>query len=253
MTGARSIVRVKPSRATTRPFLSYDATLRRVSSTKGAYLRESADSTASEARRDFLRRFFHDLATPLSAVALHLEGADRRVQRGEDPSESLQIARAELARAFDLFERARECLVSPPGEAETFAFDALVDSAVGSSAGAAAIEGRTGGRVTGNRRALEAALYALIANAVEAAGAATVRVRRERINGFLRAVVENPGRLAVSDPERLFSPQSAGAGRKWGMGLPRARLQAADAGGRIWVEQTGDQVIATLELPEENA
>ena len=64
--------------------------------------------------------------------------------------------------------------------------------------------------------------------------------------------MENPGRLAVSDPERLFSPQAAGSGRKWGMGLPRARLQAADAGGRIWVEQTGDQVIATLELPEEN-
>jgi signal transduction histidine kinase len=215
-------------------------------------LREKAEFTAREARRDFLRRFFHDLATPLSAVALHLEGADRRVQRGADPSEPLQIARAELARAFELFEHGRECLLGAEGDAETFSFDALVDSAVqAGGASVPAIEGRTEGRVTGNRGALEQALRALVANAVEASGADTVHVRRERRNGCVRAIVENPARLAGSDPERMFSPQVAGAGRKWGMGLPRARLQAADAGGRIWLQQTENQVIATLELPEE--
>jgi signal transduction histidine kinase len=215
-------------------------------------LREKPELTAKEARRDFLRRFFHDLATPLSAVALHLEGADRRVQRGADPSEPLQIARAELARAFELFEHGRECLLGAQGDVETFSFDALVDSAVQTGGvSAPAIEGQTEGWVTGNRHALEQALAALVANAVEAAGADTVRIRRERLNSCVRAVVENPGRLAASDPERMFSPQAAGAGRKWGMGLPRARLQAADAGGRIWLQQTENQVIAILELPEE--
>jgi len=215
-------------------------------------LREKPELIASEARRDFLRRFFHDLATPLSAVALHLEGADRRAQRGADPSEPLQIARAELSRAFDLFERGRECLLGPRADAETLAFDALVDSAARAhDIAPARVEGRSDGRVRGDRRALEQALSALVANAVEAAGTDAVRIRRERRDGRLRAVVENPGRLAGSDPERLFSPQAAGAGRKWGMGLPQARLQAADAGGKIWLQQSEDHVIATLELPEE--
>src|SRR5947209_18329064 len=81
------------------------------SSTKGAYLVGKRNSTEELAQRDFLHRFFHDLATPLSAVSLHLEGADRRVKRGADPTESLAVARAELSRAFDLFEQGRECLL----------------------------------------------------------------------------------------------------------------------------------------------
>ncbi len=214
-------------------------------------MRDNEELTAGEARRDFLRRFFHDLATPLSAVALHLEGADRRTQRGADPSEPLQIARAELSRAFELFEHGRECLLGPEGAAESIAFDAMVDAAVRNGGAAVAAEGQTGGRVLADRRALEEALRALVSNAVEASGAQAVRVRRERLNGCVRAVVENPGRLSGSDPERLFSPQAAGAGRKWGMGLPRARLQAAGAGGSIRLKQSDDLVIAILELPEE--
>jgi signal transduction histidine kinase len=54
-----------------------------------------------------LRRFFHDLATPLSGASLHLERASRLVARGEDPEEALTTARRELHRAFDLFERGR--------------------------------------------------------------------------------------------------------------------------------------------------
>lgn len=54
-----------------------------------------------------LRRFFHDLATPLSGASLHLERASRLVAKGEDPEEALATARRELHRAFDLFERGR--------------------------------------------------------------------------------------------------------------------------------------------------
>jgi hypothetical protein len=59
-----------------------------------------------------LRRFFHDVATPLSAVSLHLERAARLAQRGDDPSEPLATARRELERAFSLFEKGRETLLS---------------------------------------------------------------------------------------------------------------------------------------------
>ena len=61
-----------------------------------------------------LRRFFHDLATPLSGVSLHLERASRLSARGEDPADALSTARRELDRAFDLFERGREALLSRP-------------------------------------------------------------------------------------------------------------------------------------------
>jgi hypothetical protein len=62
-----------------------------------------------------LRRFFHDLAVPLSAVALHLEAANRRLAAGKDPTEPLATARRELTRAFELFEKGRDAIL----EAET--------------------------------------------------------------------------------------------------------------------------------------
>ena len=61
-----------------------------------------------------LRKFFHDLATPLSAVSLHIERATRLCARGADPTEAVATARRELERAFDLFERGRDALLSSP-------------------------------------------------------------------------------------------------------------------------------------------
>ena len=61
--------------------------------------------------RSALQRFFHDLATPLSAVGLHLERAIRQADRGEDPSEALRVTRGELEKAFALFERERDTLL----------------------------------------------------------------------------------------------------------------------------------------------
>ncbi len=58
-----------------------------------------------------LRRFLHDLAVPLSAVALHLESATRRAAAGKDPTEPLATARQELARAFEMFEEGRDSLL----------------------------------------------------------------------------------------------------------------------------------------------
>ncbi len=212
---------------------------------------EREELLPADVREDFLRRFFHDMATPLSAVALHLEGADRRVRRGADPSESLATARSELSRAFDLFEKGRECLLAPRGSSETFSFDEFVASAVRSNgASGVVIEGETGGRVTGDRSALAEALSALLTNAIEAAGAGSISVRRQREGGSLRVSIENPGTLD-QDPEKLFSPRCARPGRSWGMGLPCSRLYAAAAGGTVRVEQRSDRVAAILELPEE--
>lgn len=62
--------------------------------------------------RSALERFFHDLATPLSALGLHLERAERLVARADDPTEALGVARAELEKAFRLFEKGRQALLN---------------------------------------------------------------------------------------------------------------------------------------------
>jgi hypothetical protein len=64
-----------------------------------------------ETQKQDLRRFFHDLATPLSGLGLHLERAVRLAARGEDPTEALAVAKRELERAFQLFEKGREELL----------------------------------------------------------------------------------------------------------------------------------------------
>ena len=63
-----------------------------------------------------LRKFFHDVATPLSAVSLHIERASRLAARGDDPTEALATARRELERAFELFERGRDALLATAEE-----------------------------------------------------------------------------------------------------------------------------------------
>lgn len=223
-----------------------------VCSTKDADLTSPPNGPEVSARRQFLRAFLHDLATPLSAVSLHLEGANRRLLRGDDPSEPLDIARAELVRAFDLFEQGRELLLSQPSRREVFLFDDWVESATRELVtDGLRIEGRTEGRVAGDRSKLSEALSALLVNALESQS--PLSIVRGRRDGRLHVRIENQGLLPADDPEKLFAPRSSGAGKNWGMGLARARLYAADAHGAVRLTQDGDRVVAVLELPEEPA
>lgn len=211
------------------------------------------EDRAGSARRQFLRTFFHDLATPLSAVSLHLEGASRRHARGQDPAESLEIAKTELARAFDLFEKGRELLLSQPERVESFSFDEWVEATLHPFVGdGVAVKGFTGGHASGDRARLSEALTALVVNALESSPG-SVAVVRERSDAGLCVRVENSGQLSGDDPEKLFAPRMTGAGKNWGMGLARARLYAADAEGVVELSQDGDRVFATLQLPEETA
>jgi signal transduction histidine kinase len=216
----------------------------------------TADSIHSRnsAQKQFLRTFLHDLATPLSAVSLHLEGARRRLARGDDPGDSLDIARSELVRAFDLFERARELLLFESATDESFEFDEWVAAIVRDVAGDRLdVEGRTRGRISGDRARLSEALSSLVANALEHGSSESIAVFRERAAGRLQVRVENAGQLSGEDPEKLFAPRSTSTGKNWGMGLALARLYAADAGGAVRLCQNGDRVSATLSFPEEPA
>jgi signal transduction histidine kinase len=203
------------------------------------------------ARRQFLRTFLHDLATPLSAVSLHLEGANRRIGRGEDPGESLNTARSELGRAFELFERGRELLLSESRDVESFDFDEWVTSALDAFSGDGVdVRGTTGGRISADRQRLTEALRSLVANALEYGAPRGVMVFCERAEEGLRVRIENSGQLPAEDPDKLFAPRSTSPGKNWGMGLSLARLYAADAGGVVRLSQAGDRVSATLSVPE---
>jgi anti-sigma regulatory factor (Ser/Thr protein kinase) len=206
-------------------------------------------SAAQDSERRFLLAFFHDLAAALSGVSLQVELAHRRSARGEDPSGAVAEAHGALSRTLELFEAGRELLIRGPAEAETFAFDAWVEEA-SRAAGVADVLGSTEGLVSGDRARLTAALQALLTNAVEASSPAETTVKREGAGDVLRVAIENPGRLAESDVERLFSPRAAREGRSWGFGLPAARLYAGEAGGRVTIAQAGPRVAATLELPQ---
>jgi signal transduction histidine kinase len=206
-----------------------------------------------EARPKFLRVLFHDLATPLSAVSLHLAAARRKARKGEDAENSLEVAATELARAFDLFEKGRDLLLRERGREETFAFDPWVEETASRFGEAVQIEGETGGLVRADPSALSEALTALISNAREASSGRPVTVARERGETGLRARVVNEGRLPEGDVEKLFAPRTPGAARGWGMGLARARLNAAGAGGCVLLRQENDRVCAILEIPEEPA
>lgn len=220
-------------------------------SKKDADLVPSNTPAANPARQDFLRRFLHDLATPLSAISLHLEAAERRLRRGADPSESLGIAKKELARACELFDRGRELLLLEPSAGESIALDGLVSDVVTGCGATVGLEGSTGGFVKAERRDLEEALREVLSNALAASPPSSVSIRLERNRGGLVVRVRNPAILPAADLESLFSPRSAGPGKSWGFGLARARLLCAAAGGTVKLEQAGEGVVATIELPEQ--
>ena len=112
------------------------------------------------------------------------------------------------------------------------------------------MNGATGGFVRGDPQALTEAVEALLYNAIEASAGSPVTVAVQRNGDRLALRVENAGRLS-GEPDTLFSPRVAAAGKTWGMGLARARLFSAAAGGVTRLEQRGDRVVATLDLPEE--
>jgi hypothetical protein len=71
--------------------------------------KERQDKVVGNGRSDeeSLHAFLRDVSTPLSAVALHLETASRRLSQGEDPAKWIGVAKKELGKALDMFERGR--------------------------------------------------------------------------------------------------------------------------------------------------
>jgi hypothetical protein len=69
--------------------------------------KQGQDKGDGRSDEESLRAFLREVSTPLSAVALHLETASRRLSRGEDPGKWIGVAKKELGKALDLFEQGR--------------------------------------------------------------------------------------------------------------------------------------------------
>jgi hypothetical protein len=81
--------------------------------------KERPDKGNGRSDEENLHAFLRDVSTPLSAVALHLETASRRLSRGEDPAKWIGVAKKELGKALDMFERGRTQILTgqlPPGK-----------------------------------------------------------------------------------------------------------------------------------------
>lgn len=220
-----------------------------------------------EAMKKFVRRFRHEISTPLSGAALHLEVAARRLQKtdGFDRNavlENLRVSQQALENASQMldwigeFSRGDE---EVPGEvalvplvngaAEPFREDLL-------RRGLALELPPDGGgpRWFGSGRELSEVVSELTANAFQhAAAPGVVRWSVEDGGGAPVLACESPGTLPAGDPEHLFGAAKGAESPGRGFGLLRARRLAQSNGADLTLAQSGATVRATLRFHPETA
>lgn len=218
-----------------------------------------------EAMKRFVRRFRHEISTPLSGAALHLEVAARRLQKndGFDRSavlENLRVSQqalesasqmldwiGEFARADDSVPSAVDLAAVVAGAAEPFRED-LRRRGLGLE-----IPAGTGGPAWfGSAHELSEVVSEITANAFQ--HASTPGVVRWTVSGDNGAPVlacESPGALPAGDPEHLFGAAKGAESAGRGFGLLRARRLAQSNGADLTLAQAGPNVRASLRfLPE---
>jgi len=216
--------------------------------------------------KKFIRRFRHEISTPLSGAALHLEVAARRLQKSDTPDrpavlENIRVCQQSVETASRMldwigdFSKAEE----PPavhalasllrGAAEPFRQDLqrrgleleLPDAAGGPEWFGCAPE-------------LAGAISEVTANAFQ--HAESPGVVRWSIGGEPDAPLlscESPGSLPPGDPEHLFGSAKGAASTGQGFGLLRARRFAQSNGAELSLAQTGATVTARIRFHREQA
>ena len=207
----------------------------------------------------------HELATPLSTIAVAAKELDRALARGAAPPD----ARADLSLVRAQVERCKGILQQMAAGAGENAGEPLVPVSVGDWA-AAALEGLPGawrvdrdGRadgavVRGPLRGLERALRVLLSNALQASPEGE-RVRLGSVAAGGSVVVEVSDRGAGMSAEVLsragepfFTTKEPGEGR--GLGLFLARALVEQLGGALRLSSApGRGTTARIELPAELA
>ena len=219
-----------------------------------------------EAMKKFIRRFRHEISTPLSGAALHLEVAARRLQKSENPDrsailENVRICQQSIETASRMLDwigdfskpedAPAEHALSPivRGAAEPFREDLRgrgLDLELPS--GAAGVEWFC------CAPELAGVVSEITANAFQhAEPPGTVRWS---IGGEAEApllVCESPGSLPAGDPEHLFGSAKGAASTGQGFGLLRARRLAQSNGADLTLSNTGGTVTARIRFHRERA
>jgi signal transduction histidine kinase len=214
--------------------------------------------------RNFLRRFRHEISTPLSSASLHLEVALRRLKRpgGYDISavlENLQTCQQSLESAAAMLELITDVSREEIEEPKKFSLSASVARAAepfrpeASERGLAleVPEAGNGPEWFGSPREVERVVTELTRNAVEySSSPGVIRWTIEQTSAGTELICRSQGQVPAGDPEHLFGVTRGGAGNGRGFGLLRARRAAQGNGGELTMRLDGDEVAVVLRFPE---
>jgi len=207
------------------------------------------------------RQIRHDLATPLSGAALHLEVACRRLGQPSDLDlnrilENVRMGQLEVGYASAMLETLSEIVRSGDDDGACFA----LPRAVAKGASQIAPDASRGLSVTapgpedepslyGSRRQVEQAVSDLTFHALRTAQPhSAVRWELEVTDGEASLLCRWKGQLAETRPEQVFTlgRESAGESR---LGLLLARWAVECHGGEVTAAQSGDEARFVVRVP----
>jgi len=213
-----------------------------------------------EALKSFLRRFRHEISTPLSGANLHLEVALRRMQRpgGFDPAavvENLRTCQQSLESAAGMLDLIAEASHEDLDEAAEFSLaESLAEASEPFRAGAMARGLRLEvpapapePRWFASPRDVGLAIAELTRNAVDHSTVpGAIRWSIEDRPSEIVLTCRSSGRIPSGDPEHLFGVTKSEASPGRGFGLLRARRAAQGNGAELELRQEGEEVHAVL-------
>jgi two-component system, sensor histidine kinase RegB len=203
----------------------------------------------------------HELATPLSAIAIAAKELDRDMQRGG----ASEAARADVGLIRSQVSRCKEILQQMSARAGENAGEPIVEvgvagwvaAALGGLPGASRVETEVGCKdatVRGPAHGLERALRVLLQNGLQASGErGKVHLRAEASGTTVSVEVQDDGPGMTPDVlaragEPFFTTKETGQGS--GLGLYIARTLAEQLGGTLELESApGRGTTARIALP----
>jgi signal transduction histidine kinase len=213
------------------------------------------------------RQLRHDLATPLSGAALHLEVACRRLGQGSDLDvsrvlENVRMGQLEVGYASAMLEVLTEVVRSSDEDAEPFSLtEALAHgmSQIGNDR-ARAHSVKTprptpNPLVHGSRRQVEQAFLDLTFYALQRAEPDVVEWTLEEGGEEARLACRFRGKLPEGRSDQVFSLSRGSVGETPGPGLLLARWAVQSQGGELVAEQVGEDArfVASFPVVEKGA
>ncbi|MEO1496371.1 MAG: ATP-binding protein [Planctomycetota bacterium] len=208
----------------------------------------------------------HELATPLSTIAVATTEAQRELERGgvgEAAIDDLRLVGRELARCRSILDRMATDSGQPTaGLPERLTAARLVEEVLGELAAADRVEtlwlDEAGGLVVlAPKIALTQAVRAVVQNAIDASDSANadepVSIRVDRLAGTVRLAIADrgpgmPPEVLARAGEPFYTTKAPGSGM--GLGLFLARSVVERLGGSLRLESPpGGGALVTIVLP----